>query len=277
MSKLIVGCGYLGKRLAELWRERGERVLATTRSTERAAEFARLGLEPVLCDVLNRESLRTMPTVETVVYCVGLDRQAGVSMRQVYVEGLGNVLAALRGRPRLIYVSSTSVYGQTDGSEVDETAETCPLEESGQIVLDAERLLQRERPDAIVLRFAGIYGPGRLLRARDLLAERLLAIDPEKWLNLIHVADGAAAVCAAVERGTPGIYNVSDGTPVHRRDFYGYLAKLLGAPAPRFVPPPEPLPTSEKVNRRILSRRLREELGVLPRYPSYAEGLPASR
>lgn len=199
-------------------------------------------------------------------------------MRRVYVEGLRNVLQALPARTNLVHVSSTSVYGQTAGEEVDESAVTAPVEESGQVVLEAEQTLQLLRPDAIVLRFAGIYGPGRLIRAKDLQVGRLLAIDPEKWLNLIHVEDGVTAILAALERGKPGgIYNVSDGSPVRRREFYTRLAELLGAAPPRFVPPPEPAPPSERTNRRIVNRRMRQELGVTPQYPSYAEGLAVSR
>mgnify|MGYP002400673341 CR=1 FL=1 len=90
-------------------------------------------------------------------------------MRDVYVNGLGNVLAALPPCDRFLYVSSTSVYGQADGSVVDETSPTEPLGDSGRTVLEAERLLQALLPSAIGLRFAGIYGPGRLLRRQAVL------------------------------------------------------------------------------------------------------------
>ena len=100
--------------------------------------------------------------------------------------------------------------------------------------------------------------------------------DPEQWLNLIHVEDGAAAVAAALERGKPGsVYNVCDDQPVRRRDFYMRMAEVLRAPAPWF-PPPVDGHAADRVNRRIVNRRMREELGVAPRYPSYAEGLAAS-
>lgn len=277
MSTLIVGCGYLGQVLAAQWVIRGERVHGTTRHPDRAAELRQAGIDPVVCNVLDPASLRQLPQVDTVVHCVGMDRQTP-SMRQLYVDGLANVLTALRGSPRFLQVSSTSVYGQADGVEVDETAVTEPLEDAGKVVLEAEQTLRRRRPDAIVLRFAGIYGPGRLIRSKDLLAGRLLAIDAEKWLNLIHVEDGARAVAAAAERGRPGsIYNVSDGHPVRRREFYTTLAEVLGAPAPRFVPPPEPVPASERVNRRVVSGKLRYELGVEPAYATYEAGIRASR
>lgn len=275
-DKLVIGCGYLGRRVAARWRAAGHRVFATTRSPARADEFQRLGLEPVLCDVLDPGSLRALPDADTA-YCVGLDRAAGVDMHTVYVDGLANMLAALDGgRGRFIYVSSTGVYAQCGGEEVDETAETEPAAESGRVVLDAERLLRAERPDAVVLRFAGIYGPGRLIREKAVRAGEALSGDPDQWLNLIHVEDGAAAVTAAAERGRPGaVYNVSDGRPVRRRDFYTRMAEVLRAPPPWFVPPAEGAAV-DPVNRRIVSRRMREELGVTPRYPSYEEGLAAS-
>jgi nucleoside-diphosphate-sugar epimerase len=279
MEKLIVGCGYLGQRVAARWLAVGQRVFATTRSAARAEQLARQGIEPIRCDVVDPASLQMLPSVDTVLYCVGFDRSAGRPMREVYVNGLDHVLAALPAPGRFVYVSSTGVYGHCHGEEVDETAATEPVEESGQVVLEAESVLRRRLPEALILRFAGIYGPGRLLRERALRAGEAMVGDPEKWLNLIHVEDGAAAVLAADERGRPGeVYNVSDDQPVRRREFYTLLARLLGAAQPRFVPPsPDaPPPGHERVNRRISNRRLRQELAVDLRYPSYREGLPES-
>lgn len=277
-SVLIVGCGYLGRRAAEAWQTQGRQVLAVTRSAARADEFRTVGLEPVVADVTEPNSL-LLPSVQTVLYAVGLDRTSGKSMRDVYVRGLENVLAALPRPERFVYVSSTSVYGQTEEEEVDETSATEPLEESGQIVLEAEAVLRQRLPEAIVLRFTGIYGPGRLLRRQTLLAGEPIVGDADKWLNLIHVEDGVAAVLAAAELGRPGaIYNVSDGQPVRRRDFYRHLAQLLGAPEPWFVAPPPgtPLPPHERANRRVSNARFRDELKVTLRYPDYTTGLAAS-
>src|SRR5260370_671613 len=127
-----------------------------------------------------------------------------------------------------------------------------PAEESGRVVLEAEQLLHERRPDAIILRFAGIYGPGRLPRAREIVAGEALAVDPETWLNLIHVEDGATAVMAADERGRPeGIYNIADDRPAPRREFYAHLAPLLRSPAARFLTPP----AAHHVHRRIAPDR----------------------
>jgi len=134
-------------------------------------------------------------------------------------------------------------------------------------------------PEAIVLRFAGIYGPGRLLRSQSVKQGEPIVGDPDRWLNLIQVEDGAAALSAAEAKAGPSeIVNVCDDEPVRRRDFYRLMAKLLRAPEPRFVPLPADSspPGHERAHRRIVNRRLRTELEVSLRYPSYREGLPAA-
>jgi nucleoside-diphosphate-sugar epimerase len=279
LIRLIVGCGYLGQRVAALWRQRGERVYATTRRPEGAEVLRRQGLEPIVCDVLDPASLRMLPAADTVVYAVGLDRGSGATMRAVYVDGLAHVLEQMPLPGRFVYVSSSSVYGQVDGGWVDETAATEPQEEAGRVVLAAEGVLRRMLSAAVVLRFAGIYGTGRLLRRKTIEAGEPIVGDEQKWLNLIHVEDGARAVLAAAEQARAGeLYNICDDLPVRRRAFYAEMARRLAAPPPRFVaPPPEqPTPPHEKGNRRLANRRMKEELRVVLRYADYRQGLAAS-
>jgi len=269
-STLIVGCGYLGGRVADALTLGGRPVFALTRS--RADELTARGIRPILGDVTDPGSLQQLPEVERVVYAVGMDRSAGKSMREVYVGGLRNVLAALPGAPQLTYVSSTGVYGQTSGEWVTEASPTDPTDESGKVVLEAERALREVRPDATILRFAGIYGPGRLLRKQPLLKGDPYIGNADKFLNLIHVADGVRAVLAA-ESVTGRTFNIADGTPVSRRDFYTHLAQLLAAPPARFEPSPTP---AVEPNRRIDSGVARVALGFAPEFPTFAEGLAAS-
>jgi len=265
-THLIIGCGYLGRVVAGLWLTEGKRVAALTRS--RGEELWALGIEPICGDVTNPATLR-LPDPDTVLYAIGLDRSAGKSMREVYVAGLMNVLDALPSSRRFIYLSSTSVYGQPGGDWVDEDSPTEPVEENGRIVWECERLLRQRMPDAIILRFAGIYGPGRLIKRAAVERGEPLPTDPQKTINLIHVEDGARAVVAAAERGRPGAtYNVADGHPVTRREFYGELARILGTPPPRFEPA-----VADRTDRRIGNRRLREELGLDFLYPDYRAGL----
>lgn len=268
--RLILGCGYLGRRVAHLWRESGHRVAALTRRNADAVRT--LGAEPITGDVLARDSLRALPEASAVLYAVGLDRSAGRSMREVYVGGLANVLDTLPQCGRFVYISATSVYGQTNGEWVNEASPTEPTEESGKVVLEAEQLLRAKRPDAIILRFAGIYGPDRLLRKQPILNGEPLVGDADKWLNLVHVADGARAVLCAESRGAPGeTYNVADGAPVSRRDFYALLAELLHAAEAKFDQRPEP----GAPNRRIDASKFRA-LGWQPAFASYREGLTAA-
>jgi nucleoside-diphosphate-sugar epimerase len=276
---LILGCGFLGRVLATQWTQEGRTVWATTRSPERAAEIRSGGCSPVVCDVLDPSSLRGLPEVPLAVHCVGFDRTTSRSMREVYVEGLGHFIDEWtrpgRNNPRFIHVSSTSVYGQGDGCWVDEEAPTEPEDESGRVVLEAERLLRARLPEALILRFAGLYGPGRLLRKASLLANEPLTGNPDRWLNLIHVVDGATAIRAAAQRGRPGqVINICDDHPVRRRDFFSRLAEILGALPPRFAPGSSA--RIDRADRRVLNRRMHQELGVVLRYPSYQEGLSAS-
>ena len=265
---LIIGCGYVGRRTAARWLAAGKRVAALTRGNAEA--LRELGITPIVGDVLDLESLQSLPQAATVLHAVGLDRTSGKSMRKVYVNGLANVLEAIPRPERFVFISSTSVYGQTDGSWVTEQSPTEPREDSGQVVLDAERLLRGKLPEANVLRFAGIYGPGRLLRKQALLKGEPLVGDCEKWLNLIHVNDGVEAILAAEAQAPPGAtFNVADGEPVSRRDFYTFWARVLNAPEAQFDHRPEP----GTANRRIANAAAQEQLGWRPRFASYREGL----
>src|SRR4051794_23967459 len=108
---LVIGCGYLGRRVAARWVAAGRRVYALTRCN--AAALAAMGLVPVVGDVLDPASLRDLPRAATVLYAVGLDRGSGKTMHDVYVHGLSHVLDTLPPCDRFVYVSSTGVYGQT--------------------------------------------------------------------------------------------------------------------------------------------------------------------
>jgi nucleoside-diphosphate-sugar epimerase len=204
MRALVVGCGYLGRRVAAIWRSEGMQVSALTRSSANAATLAEQGIEPVVGDVLLPETLRSLPAADIVLYAVGYDRQAGASKRDVYVRGLASALENLGSRVRrLLYISSTSVYGQDEGEWVDETSETMPANEDGQIVLAAEQTVRQLCPAGVasVLRFSGIYGPGRLLRRiESVRSGEPIAANLEGFLNLIHVDDGAQIVSRLAKR-----------------------------------------------------------------------------
>lgn len=257
--RLIVGCGYLGSRVAERWRAAGSQVFAMTRSETRAADLAARGLVPIVADVTKPETIRGLPEVATVFWAVGFDRASGTSHRDVHVTGLGRVLDALPGRPRPILSSSTGVWGDEDGRVVNEQTPTHPAREAGAVLVEAEALLRRHRlGPGVALRFAGLYGPGRLPRLDDLKAGRPLPVDPDSWLNLIHVDDAAQVVCTVAEAPRPQpLYVVSDGRPVRRGDWYGHIARVIGSAPPAWdTSGPQTRGADKRVEPALLFRDL---------------------
>lgn len=282
MSLLVVGCGYLGERVAREYVHRGSPVFAVTRSPERAPSLEAIGVRPVIGDVL--DPALDLPAVGRVLYAVGFDRSAGPSKRSVYVDGLRNVLDRLPpGVERLVYIGSTSVYGNDDGGWVDEATPAEPITDAGRICLDAERGLtawaDRSGVSTVIVRCSGLYGPGRIIR-RDLIAKgEPIPGDPDRHLSLIHVDDAARAAVAALDADAPGpLYLASDDRPVPRREYYRVVAASLDAPPPTFTPPAPGSPEAARdaVDRKVRNSRMKAELGVELRYPDITTGVPAA-
>ena len=283
-STLIFGCGYLGRRVATRLRGRGDRVFGTTRGGPGVVSLARLGIEPVVADVTRPETLADLPAADRVLYCVGFDRKAGASIREVYVDGFRAALDRLlviNPRCPVVYAGSTGVYGGDDGGWVDETTPVDPRTESGRACLDAERILQAADCPSTVLRLAGLYGPDRIMRRDGLLRGEPVVGSPDKYLNFVQIEDAAAVAARALDdapRADRALFLVSDGNPVTRAQFYGAAAELLGAPPPRFEAPEPGSPEAKREgsNKRIDSRKL---LGRWPdaiRHPDVRSGLEAS-
>jgi nucleoside-diphosphate-sugar epimerase len=279
--KLIIGCGYLGMRVAKLWLARGDEVCAVTRSSRRAELFSAQGVRPILADVTDLDSLAELPPAETVLFAVGYDREPGPSIHDVYVNGLRNALDSLSGDPRrFIYVSSTGVYGQTGGEYVDEESPCEPTREGGRACLAAEQLLTEHAIGVrrVVLRLAGLYGPGRVPRIEKIRQGEPVPAPSVGYLNLIHVDDAARVVLAAEESAIPPkVYCVSDGCPTMRRDYYAEVARLLDAPSPQFVEPSPAMPVARRAasSKRVGNQKMNRDLSVALKYPTYREGLAA--
>jgi nucleoside-diphosphate-sugar epimerase len=277
--KLIVGCGYLGLRVAERWLVMGETVYAITRSAQRAAGFKQRGLLPILADLAEPNSLRDLPAAGTVLYAVGYDPRSGPSRRDVHIVGFEALLDAVAGTTqRLVFISTTGVYGQTSGEWVDEDSPCAPETESGMVYLEAEQMLSANRlgARAIILRLAGIYGPGRVPQKSSLTSGAPLSATGH--LNLIHVDDAAQVVLDAERLAVPPrVYCVSDGHPVPRSDYYTELARLWNLPSPRFAPPEDnkTAPKRGATDKRVSNQRMLRELQTALRYPDYRQDLAA--
>ena len=273
-TKLVVGCGYLGLRVARLWRNAGARVCAVTRSADRARALAAEGLDPLVGDVTAPDGLPALPAVDTLFWAVGFDRASGASYRDVHVGGLGRVLDAIPDTARVVFASSTGVWGTDDGGIVDETTPAHPAREAGRVLLEAEDLLHARVGDrGTALRFAGLYGPGRLPRLDDLKAGRPIAADPDSWLNLVHVDDAARIVVAvAAAPHARQLYVVSDGHPVRRRDWYAHLAARTGSPPPSFDTAAE---RTRGADKRVDPALLFRDIPLALAYPDSFRGIDA--
>jgi nucleoside-diphosphate-sugar epimerase len=288
-SVLVAGCGYLGERVARLWFDEGAEVHALTRSAARAAEFERRGWRSVTGDVAGENATgdafpHGLPPVETLFWGIGLDRRSGKSQREVYVDGLARLLAALPARPRhVIHISSTSVYGQAAGEVVDEDSPCEPVQDNGRVCLDAERTVLAYANDETrvdTLRLAGIYGPDRLIgRVEALRARQPLSVNPDGWLNLTHVDDAARVVVELSRRVREGtaparrVWLVSDDRPLPRREFYATIARLVDAPEPIFDTSSLDERERTGLKKRCSSRRVHDELGLEWLYPTVEQGL----
>ena len=298
-TRLIVGCGYVGMRVAEAWLKRGDRVYAITRSASRAGDLRRAGIEPIIWDwlgsgapngVLTKSAERVPSELATVLVAVSHSPQEGVPHTESHTRGLNHLMSLLQSMgwsdhetiaTKWIYLSTTGVFAQSSpGDWVDEDSAVLP-ERPGSIAAwageqwIAERISQDKR---VVLRPVGIYGPGRVPRWESLRDQVPLQVDPDSFLNLIHVDDLAGSIVAvSTAEMRSSLYCVSDGHPVRRQDYYSFVSKLGNWPEPVFEPR-EPAGNGRVAlrsdgNKRVRNSRIQSELAVVLTFPSYREGL----
>lgn len=275
-TALIVGCGDIGLRTARRWRARGGSVIGLRRRAGAAPALQAEGIAPLLADLDGAPP--ALAQVDTVFWFAPPPPQGVQDTR------LRRWLPVLRAR-RLVYISTSGVYGDCAGRWIDESAPLAPQTDRARRRADAEAVLfaERERLQVCILRVPGLYGPGRLPRER---LERGLPVLHEHEAppsNRIHADDLAEAAIAAAARGQAGAaYNVSDGHPTTMTDYFVRCARLLKLPEPPRVTldqarrtfTPAMLSFVEEA-RRLVTRRLCEETGWAPRYPDLARGLPA--
>jgi nucleoside-diphosphate-sugar epimerase len=282
MRVLIIGCGYVGRRLGARLIARGDEVYGARRSQEGARELEAHGIQPILADITHPESLKSLPRSFDWIVNVLSSSHGGVEeYRKIYLEGTRRIIEWLVAEPpaKFVYTSSTSVYGQMDGSWVDEKSPAIPSSPTGRVLLETEQLLleavRKEKLPAVILRVSGIYGPGRgYYLGQFLRNQAVIAGEGNRILNMVHVEDVAGAILAALEKGPPGeVFNVSDDEPVAELDFFQWLSKTLKKPLPPFLREEEK--TSSKraaTNKRVSNEKLRTELQYQFRFPTFREG-----
>jgi nucleoside-diphosphate-sugar epimerase len=270
---LIAGCGDVGTALGlELARD-GHVVFGL----RRRADALPRPLVPVAADLRDPATLRDLPRdCDALVYAAAADGFDDAAYRAAYVDGLAHVLHALGAPPgRLVYTSSTAVYAQADGSVVDEDSPATPAGFSGLRLLEGERLARDA--GGVVLRLAGIYGPGRTRLVDQVRAGTATCPDgPATWTNRIHRDDCAGAIHHLLALRDPAPLWVGvDDEPAPLCAVLDWLAARLGVPPPRRVPPGGgDGGRRERTNKRCSNARLRRS-GWVPRHPTFRDGYAA--
>jgi nucleoside-diphosphate-sugar epimerase len=282
MRVLILGCGYVGLALGANLVRRGHNVCGLRRSHRCDAEFKAAGIVPLVGDITLAESLVPLdPSYDWVVSCVSASGGAAVEYDRIYLQGSHRVLSWLSAAPpaKFVYTSSTSVYGQNDGSAVDESSPTLPEAETARILVRAEDVIARAASErgfpAVVLRVAGIYGPGRTYWVDQVKSgEARVEGSGDRNLNNIHRDDVVGAILAALASGRPGrVYNVVDDEPVTQLVLLQWLSKRLGRALPLIIPDGGGASKKRGVtNKRVSNARLKAELGYCLKFPTFREG-----
>ncbi|MEO0486524.1 MAG: SDR family oxidoreductase [Pseudomonadota bacterium] len=270
---LSFGHGYSAQELAKTLLPQGWRIIGTTRSEDKAQRLAAEGIEPL---VTPRDDLCAAIADADHILMSAAPGPEGDPFLADYREALRGAPAAWVG-----YLSTTGVYGDHQGAWVDETAPLTPATKRGLARVAAEAEWRALGLPLHIFRLAGIYGPGRgpFAKVRAGTARRILK--PGQVFSRIHVEDIAQVLAASIAQPRPGaVYNVCDDDPAPPENVIGHAAELLGLP----LPPAEDFATADMTpmarsfyaeSKRVRNDLIREELGVVLRYPSYRDGLAA--
>lgn len=275
-SVLIAGCGDIGSRLAVRLLEEHWQVFGLRRNVAQLPAGV-IGVAGNLFDTLCPVAWPTAD-VDYLVYCAAANQHDEAGYRAAYIEGLQHVLSWLADhgqKPRrLLFVSSSSVYGQQDGEWVDETSATDPSGFSGRLMLEAEQVALDSGIPATRVRLTGIYGPGRERLSTQVREGYRVAVEPPLYGNRIHADDAAGLLAFLLKADQRGVglddcYIGVDDAPAALAEVVDWLRELLGVTEW----------AAEASVRRAGSKRCSNArvraLGWVPEYHSYKEGYAA--
>lgn len=286
-SVVIVGCGDIGERVARLWQAHGVTVRGLARSAASGARLEAKGIIAVPGDLDDIRSLASLPTRQAVIYYFAPPPPPGDTDPRM--EHLLGVITPERLPQKIVYISTSGVYGDHRGGWVNEATPPHPQTARAKARLAAETALldwgRIKKVPVVILRVGGIYGPGRLPIERIQQGQPVVRREEASYTNRIHADDLARVCAAAAERGADrAIYNVCDDEHSTMTDYFNAVADHLALPRP----PEISLAEAQKVltpgmlsyvneSRRMDNRRLREELGVTLLYPTLEAGLAAGQ
>ncbi len=282
---LIVGCGDIALRaLPQLARD--YQVCGLVRTPAQAERIAALGAKPIAGDLDDPATLAPLAGAADLVLHLAPPADSGERDQRS-----ANLIAALAQHPpgRLVYISTSGVYGDCGGARVDEDRPLVPQTARGARRADAERTLlawgKRIGAAVCVLRVPGIYAAERLPLAQLRRGAPVLRAQDDVYTNHIHADDLAAICAAALERGAAGrAYNASDDSEMKMGDYFDLVADRCGLPRPPRITRKEAeagaisegLLSFMRESRRLVNVRMKSELGVRLRYPTVREGVPTA-
>nr|WP_298059460.1 SDR family oxidoreductase [uncultured Halomonas sp.] len=275
LTVLIIGCGDIGINLGRELLDEGHKVIGLRRNVE---ALKGTGIKPLALDLnsLDEADAKRLPQADYVVYTVSADYFEESAYQSAYPEGLKRVLKVMEQHKtpprRVFFVSSTSVHGQQEGEVVNEESPTGSTSFSGTLMCEAEQALLNHSLPGTVIRFSGIYGPGRDRLIHQVAEGRVAAITPVIYSNRIHRDDCTGIIAHLVRYQESGhsladIYLGSDCEPVTMHNVMMWLAQQLKVEATETMQSPLRRRASKRCdNQRIL------DTGYQFRFPSYREG-----
>jgi nucleoside-diphosphate-sugar epimerase len=279
---LILGCGYLGQALSRHYSALGIPVTGVARSAKTASAIEATGARALRLDLAEDDLSALAPEGEQIFHLAPPPSETeGDPLTRHLIEAFGRY-----GHPqRLVYASTTGVYGDCGGEWVDETRAPRPLAGRAKRRWDAEQCLRAWSADSnaelVILRVAGIYACDRLPLERIHSGQPVVKADEAPWSNRIHAVDLLNVCVAAMERAPTGsVYNVCDGHPSTMSDYFLRVADAAGLQRPPELPLAEAdgkvsagMLSYLRESRRLSNRQMIDELGVKLSYPSLEEGL----
>ena len=278
---IIFGCGYVGKEFARTSVQLGWEVTALTRNHDTASDLRKIGVRTVTGLLQSDDWWKEAEgAYDHVVNCVGAASPSLAGYRESYLHGMESILGWMRekkiGAQNLLFTSSSSVYPQTDGGLVNEKSETKYASPRAQVLLEAERSCLNA-PSSLalkrcVLRFSGLYGPGRHLLVDKIRRGDPMNGSPHRVLNLLHRDDAASSIHAFLQSDPSEeggyIYNVCDGQHAKRGEIAEWVANRVGVSVPAFVG----ADADNGPNRRVDNAHICNELKWSPQYPDFQSG-----
>jgi nucleoside-diphosphate-sugar epimerase len=265
---LIAGCGDVGSRLAIRLADAGHDVFGLRRSS-----FTLPGVTTLQGDLTRPDSLSLPDGLDIVVILLSPDGYDADAYRRTYHDGTQNLLQALSGQHlrHVFWVSSTSVYGQADGSVVDEESPANPASATARVLLESEALVRNAHWSSTIVRCSGLYGPERLRLLRWIDEGRPVQAEPPLWTNRLHVDDAAGILSFLIVRSLAGIalqdlYIGTDELPAQQHEVLDWIADRMCKPRVAH----EMLKASG-CGKRLSSQRL-ALLGYTWQFPDFRSG-----